>query len=526
MEIDICEVTSQNKPSQVIMDNEQEVTTCCEWQQKYNELVQKTSAMEKEICQLKKRLSNEKKEVRGHCQHFYRQETANKSIVNELKEKVEILGNVVIRMEERVKEQENKLIEMQARSMRKNLVISGIEEPKNETSEQLLEAINTFISEKLKVQEHIPIKVYHRLNYVDGSAFRPVIIKLRSIDHKVLLLSNAVNLKGQQNSRHKYFYLNEQLPEKMAEDRRYAQLWIKENKSKPDDQKLPMKIHKNKLRVNDKPYIKKVQPPTAAEIIRLDTEEVVTINKAATVYGDSQLVECSEFISYAMKINSVEDVRIAYRKLRMRYADASHISSAYRLDPTNGPYNQEGLDDGEFGAGRAMIQLMQEKQVLNAAVFMVRFYGGKKIGAQRFDVIKHLATIALQKAQLLTTPVNARRQTRSMSQRGRAVKPSGFVAATTQKVKQITDSALHAISHFRLTPASSPAVSPSHQSDNHSTGQPSGNASDNDILQGQTSYDEEGDDEFSEAHSGLEDDYHHSSDVDQTGIKMAASDFS
>lgn len=91
-------------------------------------------------------------------------------------------------------------IQMQARSMRKNVIISGIPEPLNETSDQLLTAVKDFICNQLKIQEEIPVKVCHRLNYVDGAEYRPVIVKLSNVEHKILLLSHGPELKRQTNN--------------------------------------------------------------------------------------------------------------------------------------------------------------------------------------------------------------------------------------------------------------------------------------------------------------------------------------
>lgn len=439
--------------------NEQDVP-CCDWKEKYIALEKRMARMQIEMQDLKSQIKKDKGKVRSHFQHFYKKEAVEKEEIKGLKEKVEVLSNVIIRMEGQLQDANDKILNMQARSMRKNLIVSGIEEPKHETSEQLLNAVERFIAEKLQVQQNVPLKVVHRLNYVDGSEYRPVIIKLADINHKQLLLSKGPNLKGLKNDKDRYYYLNEQLPDQLAEDRRYAQQWIKENRSKPVDNQLQMKIHKNRLRINNEPYVKKVKPPKAAEILRLDPDDLATTKNASTIYGDSKLHEGSEFISYAAKITTVEQVRVAYRKLRIKYADATHISSAFRLDPPNGPFNQEGVDDGEHASGRCLLGLLQEHKVVNVAIFMVRFYGGKHIGGARFDITRNLAMKALQKigaVQIVISPKPPRRQTRSMSVRGRGSqsRTNGF-SATGASLNNNCDQ-----SRVRPTPNTSPTVSPS-----------------------------------------------------------------
>lgn len=458
------------------MENGEDSTTtvipCCDWQQKYQALEKRMAAMQKEMVALKDKIKSENKEVRNHCQHFYKLESSTKAEMKELKTKVETLSNVVIRLEHQFNESNKKLTEMQARSMRKNLIISGIEEGKNETSEQLYQKIDSFIKEKLQVNEDIPLKVWHRLNYVDNAEYRPVIIKLKNHNHKMFLLSHGPNLKGARNNKSKAYFINEQLPDVMAEDRKYAQMWIRENKSKPVNDQLQMKIHKNKLRINNEPYQRKVMPPMASEILRMHPQELSATHQAPTLYGGSKLIEGSEFISYAVKVSSVEEVRVAYRKLRVKYADASHILSAYRLDPPNGPYNQEGVDDGEYAGGRCLLAFLQENQVLNTAVFIVRFYGGKHIGSARFDAIRYLAGVACAKLGVIRMPSETpnRRVTRALSQRGArgvrgAIRGGTNSSTLRQPVIQGAWSAdfptdYQSNSMFRPTPLPSPVVSP------------------------------------------------------------------
>lgn len=450
-------MTKDREMDTEMAQNVEQVVSCCEWKDKYKALERRVADMQKEMDDLRNQIKKNKAEVSSHCKHFYKEEITCKDDLKSMKANIEVLSNVVIRLEDKLGETNEKLIQMQARSMRKNVIISGISEPLNKTNDQLKTAVNDFIVNQLGIAQDIPIKVCHRLNYVDGSEYRPIIVKLSTVDHKILLLSHGPQLKGQTNNRNRYFYINEQLPDKLAEDKRYAQQWIKENKSKAAGDQMAMKISKNKLRINNKPYNRKVKPPPAGEILRLERSDIEFTNQSPTVYGDSKLVEGSEFISYAVQVSSVEQVRIAYCKLRMRYADATHISSAFQMDPPNGNLNQEGADDGEHGAGRCLLGALKDNSIVNAALFIIRFYGGRQIGAARFDTIKHLSITVLQKAGLLQSPKlkTSRRMTRSMSQRGR-----GSYSAAVSTVSNCG-------SRFRSTPLTCPNVSPTHLFDSN-----------------------------------------------------------
>lgn len=148
----------------------------------------------------------------------------------------------------------------------------------------------------------------------------------------------------------------------------------------------------------------------------MDPSDFLQAKQAPTILGDSKEEQGSKFISYAVKVTKVEDVRAAYRKLRIKYADASHIISAHRLSPPNGPLNQEATDDGEHAGGRLLLHLLQDLDIVNVAVFIVRYFGGTHIGNLRFEIMENLAKVALRKAGF-TKPSPRGPLTRSRSMR-------------------------------------------------------------------------------------------------------------
>lgn len=386
------------------------------WQQKYKELESRFTALEAQMQEIK--AIKDVHEVREYLSKCIKPEATKNAEIKQLQYKLNILTNTVIRFEEKLKESNDKILSMQARSMRRNLIISGIEGSNQETREELSGKIKAFLSNTLNFPDEVPLKAFHRLNYTDGSGYRPTLIKLADLDQKVPILTAAPGLKGKKNNKQCYYYLSEQLPDQLQEERRYAQFWTQDNKKKPKELQKDLKIHRNTLRVDNRPYARKVVPPTAAKVLKLDMDEICQLKQIDLVYGDSKDVEQSEFISYAAKVTKTEDVRKVYRKLRIKYSDATHIMSAHRFHPPNGPANQESSDDGEYGGGRVLLKTLVENKVVNAAVFVVRYYGGKHIGADHFELIGKLAKKALKNAQLINSP--RRPFTRSCSMASRS----------------------------------------------------------------------------------------------------------
>lgn len=88
----------------------------------------------------------------------------------------------------------------------------------------------------------------------------------------------------------------------------------------------------------------------------------------------------SRFIGFLLKCQSVEDVEIALAELKKQHKKATHICFAYSLKT---PFLEKAVDDGEPGgtAGRPILSVLQKKGVSDACVFVVRYFGGIKLGA-------------------------------------------------------------------------------------------------------------------------------------------------
>ena len=85
--------------------------------------------------------------------------------------------------------------------------------------------------------------------------------------------------------------------------------------------------------------------------------------------------------------------------MRFRYGDATHVSCAYRLEEAFGPYNQEGLDDQEHGAGRTILNILKKKNVKNVCIFIARWCGEVKLGKRRFEILEQMAENAITAMQ-------------------------------------------------------------------------------------------------------------------------------
>lgn len=88
----------------------------------------------------------------------------------------------------------------------------------------------------------------------------------------------------------------------------------------------------------------------------------------------------SKFYGYMLNCESEAEIKKAIEELRKEHKKATHICYAYRL---KSPFCEKAVDDGEPSgtAGRPILNVLQKKDLQNVCVFVVRYFGGIKLGA-------------------------------------------------------------------------------------------------------------------------------------------------
>lgn len=101
-----------------------------------------------------------------------------------------------------------------------------------------------------------------------------------------------------------------------------------------------------------------------------------------------------------VKINNTDDAISALQAIYgdMRTARASHNIYAYRIDSADDSDDnttEHYEDDGEYGAGRKLLDLMKNKQmIVNQLVVVSRWSGSKRLGPSRFMRFDHILEAA------------------------------------------------------------------------------------------------------------------------------------
>lgn len=88
----------------------------------------------------------------------------------------------------------------------------------------------------------------------------------------------------------------------------------------------------------------------------------------------------SRFLGYLFHCENVDEVQNALSLLKNEHKKATHICYAYSL---KNPFLEKAVDDGEPGgtAGRPILSVIQKRGASNVCVFVVRYFGGIKLGA-------------------------------------------------------------------------------------------------------------------------------------------------
>jgi uncharacterized YigZ family protein len=110
----------------------------------------------------------------------------------------------------------------------------------------------------------------------------------------------------------------------------------------------------------------------------------------------------SRFISFAYPVTSEEEVKQHLQELKKKYYDARHHCYAYRLGVTGESWR--AVDDGEPSgtAGKPILGQLLSNNLTNIVVFVVRYFGGVKLGVPGLISAYRSATAdSIQNAEII-----------------------------------------------------------------------------------------------------------------------------
>jgi uncharacterized YigZ family protein len=112
-------------------------------------------------------------------------------------------------------------------------------------------------------------------------------------------------------------------------------------------------------------------------------------------------IKGSKFLSFAQAVSSKYEFEQFIGDIRIHHPKANHYCYAYRLFSDKEIRNH---DDGEPSstAGKPISKHLENNELYNAAVVVVRYFGGTKLGIRGLiDAYGHSALICIQNANIV-----------------------------------------------------------------------------------------------------------------------------
>ena len=213
--------------------------------------------------------------------------------------KLNLVGNMIIRHEERLDSIENGIKMDKRHKARPNLVIHGIIESESETVNDCMTKAKKFFTDQLEFQDDdIKLKKAHRLG-VESKYDRPMLVRLENPNDKATVFKSVSKLKGKENVKCKLYFVDDDNDPEQAEVKQYLRDLKKKNQLETEEQnKLTLRIHKGKIVANNDIVKQCLVPPTDARLLSMSESEMAEIKAVKLFKGEEFTEKNSEYTSY------------------------------------------------------------------------------------------------------------------------------------------------------------------------------------------------------------------------------------
>ena len=106
-------------------------------------------------------------------------------------------------------------------------------------------------------------------------------------------------------------------------------------------------------------------------------EEFTLSSKSEGKYNEKGSI----FSALAIPVSDVAEVKTNLHQLKEQFPDASHICYGYRIKE-RGRLDEFATDAGEpkGSSGLPILNILKRNQIVDAVIFVVRYFGGSKLG--------------------------------------------------------------------------------------------------------------------------------------------------
>ena len=310
--------------------------------------------------------------------------------VNWLRRKEKIASRTIQRLYDINMELSTRLDNLEINNAKRCFTITGlnIEAKKDEA----INIIESFVLQELG----LTIRVEDTYEIVRGPPSSTRVVVLQSQKEKYEVLKAKQLLKGLLNDYEVPFYINDFHPVSQNEKRKYENSVHELNQELPKDDQKNISFRGGNLYIDETLKPPRVYPPQPEDILDVPDDQLQRILDTKLSPGPKIEQSNSEFKAYCISISDHDEIQDAYCKMRWVHAAARHIVCAYIIPNQEFHETKGHCDDGEFGAGRKILDMMKENNIENRAIFVVRYYGGVKMGSDRFDCYLQAAKGVIQ----------------------------------------------------------------------------------------------------------------------------------
>lgn len=94
----------------------------------------------------------------------------------------------------------------------------------------------------------------------------------------------------------------------------------------------------------------------------------------------------SKFYCYLFSINNREEIKTVMNQLKSEHKKAKHILRSCRYSNDSGVSILESNENQEpISSMKKLAFVLEKKDIKNTGIFIVRYYGGTKLGASHLD---------------------------------------------------------------------------------------------------------------------------------------------
>ena len=154
--------------------------------------------------------------------------------------------------------------------------------------------------------------------------------------------------------------------------------------------------------VNGKVVNEDIIPPTVRDMMQLSDQIRTAMQDVHYVTSPLKEANHSTFQAFVTTVFNLEEINIAYMRIRQERRFADHILVAYHLKDANNGIKQGGSSDKEHFADQEVLRGIKKFRAINVAVFVAREYGGFPLGESRFEILREMTQQALSALQPAT----------------------------------------------------------------------------------------------------------------------------